>query len=313
MAEPVTIQTIVVPMSQPPIRLDAFLVRHTDMSRTKLQAIIKDGRVTVNGKIVKPNHIVRYSNTIVVNDLEVPLQVEAKISHASDPTILYEDDNYLVVNKPSGLIVHGGPGIHEPTLADWAVAHAAQIAEVGDQPQERPGIVHRLDRDVSGVMVIAKTQNAFMNLKKQFQNHSIDKRYLALAQGRITDQAGRIDFAIARSPSKSGLMVARVKSTEGKKAETVFHVERFVKGTTLVHVRTLTGRTHQIRVHFKAIGHPLVGDPLYKIRRLKMEKLPAPRVFLHAEHLGFDDLNGKHKEFEAPLPADLQQYLDRAG
>lgn len=305
-------QTLVVPPGTPR-RLDVFLVQHADLSRSKLQQAIKDGRVTVNGKPVKPHHTVRSGDTVMVTDLSAPLHVEAKATPGNDPTILDEDENYLVVNKPSGLVVHGGPGIHELTLADWAVAHSRQIADVGDDPDERPGIVHRLDRDVSGAMVIAKTMKAFDDLKRQFQDHTIFKEYVALAYGRITDQVGRIDFAIARSPSKSGLMVARPKSTEGKQAETLFHVERFVKGNTLVRVRTLTGRTHQIRVHFKAVGHPLVGDPLYKVRRLKIEKLPIPRVFLHAERLGFDDLQGKHREYRAPLAPDLEQYLSRAG
>lgn len=305
-------QSLVVPGGTP-MRLDVFLVQYADLSRSKLQQAIKDGRVTVNGKSVKPHHAVRAGDTVVVHDLSSPLHAESKKPVGNDPTIIDEDANYLVVNKPSGLVVHGGPGIHELTLADWAVAHARQIAEVGDDPDERPGIVHRLDRDVSGAMVIAKTMEAFDDLKRQFQDHTIFKEYLALAYGRITDQVGRIDFAIARSPSKSGLMVARPKSTEGKQAETLFHVERFVKGNTLVRVRILTGRTHQIRVHFKAVGHPLVGDPLYKVRRLKIEKLPIPRVFLHAERLGFDDLKGKRREYRAPLAPDLEQYLSRAG
>jgi len=305
-------QSLIVPPGRP-MRLDVFLVQHADLSRSKLQQAIKGGRVTINDKIVKPNHTVRPGDVVLVTDLDAPLHQEAKAAAANDPTILDEDENYLVVNKPSGLVVHGGPGIHELTLADWAVAHSRQIADVGDDPDERPGIVHRLDRDVSGAMVIAKTMKAFDDLKHQFQVHTIFKEYLALAYGRITDQVGRIDFAIARSPSKSGLMVARPKSTEGKQAETLFHVERFVKGNTLVRVRTLTGRTHQIRVHFKAVGHPLVGDPLYKVRRLKIEKLPIPRVFLHAERLGFDDLQGKRREYRAPLAPDLEQYLSRAG
>lgn len=304
---------LVVPADQPPVRLDVFLVRHADLSRSKLQQAIKSGLVTLNGKSSKPHHIVRAGDEVIVHDLAAPIHTEAKATDDQLPTILEEDGDYLVVHKPSGLVVHGGPGIHEPTLADWAVAHAPEISDVGDQPQLRPGIVHRLDRDVSGVMVIAKTQAAFDDLKQQFQDHRIEKEYMALVQGRISDDSGRIDFAIARSPGKSGLMVARPKSTEGKKAETLFKVERFVKGMTLVRVRTLTGRTHQIRVHFKAIGHPLVGDPLYKIRRLKLEKLPAPRVFLHAQRLEFTDLAGRRRQYRSPLPADLAQFLARAG
>lgn len=313
MAQEVNLQTLTVAPAGGDVRLDVFLARHAEVSRSKLQEVIKAGHVTVNGKVVKPNHNVRAGDTVVVQDLAAALQPEEKHDAGHEPQILGEDDDVLVVMKPSGLVVHGGPGIHETTLVDWAIEHAPQIGDVGDQPQLRPGIVHRLDRDVSGVMVIAKTQASFDSLKRQFQEHTIEKRYLALAQGRITDQAGRIDFAIARSPGKSGLMIARPKSNEGKSAETLFRVERYVKGMTLVHVQTLTGRTHQIRVHFKAIGHPLVGDPLYKIRRLKMEKLPAPRVFLHAEFLAFDDLKGKRHEYRAPLPADLQHFLDRAG
>lgn len=295
------------------VRLDVWLARHADQSRSKLQAVIKAGHVMVNGKTVKPHHVLRAGDVVVAEQLDIALQPEEKHDAGHEPKILDEDDNVLVVVKPSGLVVHGGPGIHETTLVDWALDHAPQIGDVGDQPQLRPGIVHRLDRDVSGVMVIAKTQAAFDSLKRQFQDHTIEKQYLALVQGRITDQTGRIDFAIARSPGKSGLMIARPKSNEGKSAETLFRVERYVKGMTLVHVQTLTGRTHQIRVHFKAIGHPLVGDPLYKIRRLKMEKLPAPRVFLHAEQLAFDDLSGQRRTYMAPLPADLQHFLDRAG
>lgn len=313
MAEELTAQTLIVDGRSSGVRLDVFLARHADISRSKLQLAVKAGHVTVNGKVVKPNRMIHVGDTVVVNDLASALHQEINHDPGLDPIILFEDENYLVIMKPSGLVVHGGPGIHEATLVDWVVDHVPTIGDVGDQPDIRPGIVHRLDRDVSGVMVIAKTQPAFLSLKGQFQDHSIEKQYIALVQGRVVDQSGRINFAIARSPSKSGLMIARPKSNEGKKAETLFRVERYVKGMTLVHVQTLTGRTHQIRVHFKAIGHPLVGDPLYKIRRLKMEKLPAPRVFLHAERLAFDDLKGVRREFTAPMPPDLQHFLDRAG
>lgn len=305
-------QTLVVAAGEPPLRLDVYLVKHADLSRTKLQDKIKHGAITLNGKTAKAHHLVRPGDEIIVHDLETVVHEEAKVVDTLAPTILAEDDGYLVVNKPSGLLVHGGPGIHERTLADWAVAHDSAIAHVGDQPDVRPGIVHRLDREVSGVIVIAKTDEAFRHLKRQFQDHTIFKSYVALAYGRITDQAGRIDFAIARKPDKSGLMVARPKSTEGKDAETLFHVERFVKNMTLLRVQTLTGRTHQIRVHFKAIGHPLIGDTLYRVKRMKVVKLPPPRLFLHAQVLEFDDLAGKRRHYEAPLPADLAQFLAKA-
>ncbi len=305
-------QTLIVEPKTGGIRLDAYLVKHADLSRTKLQEQIKTGRITLNGSKTKAHHFVHPGDEIVVRDTGTVIHAEAKTVDSLEPTILFEDKDFLVVNKPSGSLVHGGPGVHERTLADWAVHRDPAIAAAGDQPDIRPGIVHRLDRDVSGVMVIAKTQDSFDGLKRQFQDHDVLKEYLALAYGRITDQAGRIDFAIARKPDKSGLMVARPKSTEGRDAETLFHVERFVKNMTLVRVRTLTGRTHQIRVHFKAIGHPLIGDPLYRIKRMKIQKLPPPRLFLHARILEFTDRDGQRRHYEAPLPADLAQFLARA-
>ena len=294
------------------MRLDIFLAQHSDLSRSQLQKHIKGGNIIVNDAAVSPHYKIHPGDVVLLKDLTVAFREQQESNSSKlEPAVLFEDDNYLVVDKPSGLIVHGGPGIHESTLADWAVAHDSKIAEVGDNPEERPGIVHRLDKDVSGVMVIAKTQKAFDDLKGQFQNHTVLKEYIALAYGRITDQAGRITFAIARSESKSGLMAARPNSKEGKTAETRFTVERFVKLMTLVKVRTLTGRSHQIRVHMKAIGHPLVGDPLYKIKRQRPTKIPAPRLFLHAARLGFTALNGDQIERSSPLPSDLAQFLAR--
>jgi 23S rRNA pseudouridine1911/1915/1917 synthase len=302
-------QQIVIDRDAPSIRLDVFLARRTELSRSQIQKHIKAGRITLNEKTVATHHLVHPGDVISITDLEVDYHERDLTSSEIAPTILAEDDDYLVVNKPSGLVVHGGPGIHERTLADWAVAHDAKIGDVGDHPEQRPGIVHRLDRDVSGVMVIAKTVKAFDDLKRQFQNHSITKEYVALAHGRLKDQAGRISFAIARKADKSGLMVARPGSKEGKTAETLFTVDRFVKSYSLVRVQTLTGRGHQIRVHFKAIGHPLVGDPLYKMKKQKPLKIPPPRVFLHATKLGFEDLRGEQRLYQSPLPTDLAQYL----
>lgn len=298
-----------VPSNAVPTRLDVYIVQHTTLSRTHVQKLIKAGLVRLNQKPVKAHHLVHPGYTITLPaDTEI---VEKKKDIVVEPQVIFEDDQYLVVNKPAGLVVHGGPGIHEETLGDWAVKHAPDLSHVGDQPLIRPGIVHRLDRDVSGVMVIAKTQAVFEDLKKQFQHHSITKEYIALVHGMLTDQHGRINFAIARKPDKSGLMVARPKSDEGKSAETLFTVIRFAKNMTLVRVQTLTGRTHQIRVHFKAVGHPLVGDPLYKARKLKKEKIVAPRLFLHAEVLGFTDLTGQFRKYIAPLPDELQRWLSK--
>lgn len=304
-------QEVLVPSDSQPMRLDVFLTQHADLSRTQLQKKIADGHVSVNGRSVKAHHRLHPGDRVTIAAPDVTVHQEAKVPAALRPEVVFEDNEYLVINKPGGLVVHGGPGIHEPTVYDWAIEHAPSVAQIGDEPEERGGIVHRLDRDVSGLMVIAKTQEAFDDLKHQFQDHTITKRYLALAHSRITDQMGRIDFAIARRRDKSGLMMARPGSTEGKKAETRFKVEKYVKDMTLLLVTTLTGRMHQIRVHFKAIGHPLVGDGLYKARQRHIKLPVPPRVFLHATHLEFDDLQGHRRVYDLPLAPDLQSYLAR--
>ncbi|MBI2984075.1 MAG: RluA family pseudouridine synthase [Candidatus Kerfeldbacteria bacterium] len=306
-------QSIVVPAGTPPVRLDVFLTQHTDLSRSQLQKHIKSGAVLLNGRAVSAHHQVHPGDAVVLQEISATYHEQPITADTADPVVVFEDDNLLVINKPSGLVVHPAPGIRERTVYDWAVQHAPAIGGIGDQPQLRGGIVHRLDRDVSGLMVIAKSQPMFDFLKSRFQEHAVEKEYLALVHGRLTDTSGRIDFAIARKADHSGLMVARPKSQEGKEAATLFTVERHIKNLTLVRVRTLTGRSHQIRVHFKAIGHPLVGDPLYRIRGQKRLRITPPRPFLHATVLGFTDLAGQRRKFEAPLPNDLQQYLARVG
>ncbi len=303
-----TSQTLVVAGGTPLQRLDIYLSKHIDASRSALQKHIKAGDITVGGKLRKPHDNVHPGDIITINGEGLVVHEQERAVALAEPEVIAEDENYLVVMKPSGLAVHGGAGIKEATLADWAVEHDPVIGDVGDEPRLRPGIVHRLDRDVSGLMVIAKTAEAFYDLKRQFQDHTITKEYLALVYGRM-DQEGRINFAITRSPRKNGLMVARAGSTEGKEAETHFHLEKGIKNLSLVRVRTLTGRTHQIRVHFKAVGHPLVGDPLYKMKRLPIVKTPIKRIFLHATKLAFDDLTGERRSYTSPLPADLQAIL----
>lgn len=304
---------LTVPADYEPQRLDVYIAHAVETSRTHAQKVIKSGAATINGKVSAPDDLVRPNDVVLYDDAAAVARPMVTPTHSLEPVIIDEDDQYLVVNKPSGLVVHGGPGIHEDTLADWAVAHDPVIGEVGDRPNERPGIVHRLDRDVSGVMVIAKSKRAFDDLKSQFQMHSITKRYIALVNGFLKVDSGKIDFAIARKPDHSGLMVARPGSTEGKAAETHFRVLKTLKGMTLVRVETLTGRTHQIRVHFKAIGHALVGDPLYRNRKLNRQKITAPRLCLHAAILKFTDLKGNERRYEAPLPDDLRQFFARLG
>jgi 23S rRNA pseudouridine1911/1915/1917 synthase len=214
--------------------------------------------------------------------------------------------DYLIITKPAGLIVHPGHNVYEETLTDLLVKKFPEISVVGED-KTRPGIVHRLDRDVSGLLIIARTQAMFQHLKNAFQNHEIKKEYLALVNGELSQDAGKIEFTINRSKTR-GLMVASSKATLGRPAETEFEVIKKFKNYTLVRLRPKTGRTHQIRVHLKAIGHSIVGDQVYKTRKLK-EKIQLDRIFLHADTLGFFDLEKNWQEFKSDLPNELKNIL----
>lgn len=246
------------------------------------------------------------------------------------PEIIFEDKNYLVINKPAGLIVHGGNGIKEKTLVDLLIEKYPKIKNVGDDAL-RPGIVHRLDKDVSGLMVIAKTKESFNNLKEQFKERDINKTYIALTHGQINKDYDEINFPIKRA--KEGYKMAALplntvdlltrkspKSRDkgnidgffkAKSASTSFEIIKKFINYTLVRVTIKTGRTHQIRVHFFAYGHPLVGDSLYftKKTNTKNKKINLGRVFLVASELSFSDLTGKQKKFTVNLPSELEKFL----
>ncbi|MDI3496425.1 MAG: rRNA synthase [Patescibacteria group bacterium] len=248
------------------------------------------------------------------------------------PEIIFEDDNYLVIDKPAGLIVHGGFGIKEKTLVDLLLEKYPSLKKVGDDAL-RPGIVHRLDKDVSGLMVVAKTTNAFLNLKEQFQQRDINKTYLALVHGRIEKDYDDINFPIKRA--KDGYKMAALplntvdlltkKSPQSRdkgniegffkarEANTSFQVIKRFINYTFLKVNIKTGRTHQIRVHFFAYGHPLVGDDLYfnKKSKEKNKKFNLNRVFLVASQLSFFNLQGEKKEFTLPLPPELEKLLPK--
>lgn len=248
------------------------------------------------------------------------------------PEMIFEDENYLVINKPAGLIVHGAPHIEGVTLADLLIAKYPEIKNVGED-ELRPGIVHRLDKDVSGLMVVAKNNESFLNLKEQFKERDVNKTYLALAHGQIQKDYDDINFAIKRakegykmaamplnteelltrrSPKSrdkgniEGLFKARIASTSFKV------IQRFVNYTYL-EVIIKTGRTHQIRVHFSAYGHPLAGDNLYCTRKTKEKnkRLKLDRIFLVASKLSFSDLKGERKDFSIDLPKELKAALPK--
>lgn len=248
------------------------------------------------------------------------------------PEIIAETPEYLVINKPAGLAVHAGGNLKEPTLADWLLANYKKIKNVGDDPI-RPGLVHRLDKEVSGLMVIAKTQKSFDNLKNQFKEREVNKEYIALVHGRVAKDFGEINFPITRSqegykmaalPSGSEALLRRRHPKErdqgnieswlkSRAALTEFEVLKRFVNYTLLRVSIKTGRTHQIRVHFFALGYPLVGDNLYctKKTEMKNKKLNLGRVFLVADHLSFRDLKGETQDFKIDLPEELKAAMPR--
>ncbi len=240
--------------------------------------------------------------------------------------IVYEDQNFIVINKPTGLLVHGIKNVDrhnsadsEATLADWLVKIYPELKNIGDEPVVRPGIVHRLDKDTSGVMVIARTPISFEYLKKLFQNHQVVKTYLALVFGDVTPVVGSIDKPIGLQNGtvrhtvwpKSAKMIKPAKTDYKVLKRLSFNNQIF----SLLELKPLTGRTHQIRVHLHSIGHPIVGDKIYgasKIRSQLAHALNLARIFLHAESIEFVDLSGKRLKFSVGLPVDLEQVLSSA-
>ncbi|TAK04075.1 RluA family pseudouridine synthase [Patescibacteria group bacterium] len=300
-----TMKKLAVPPEADKMRLDLFLAGALKCARTKAQAHVKAGLVRRAGAAMKPHAPVHAGDV-----LEIDPVAKAPASRAKLPEldILFEDDSLLVVNKPAGLLVHEAhPGDLSPTLADAAAKHAPKIRKVGEAG--RHGIVHRLDKDVSGVIAIPKTQEMFEFLKAAFTNRELGKEYVALVYGKLPKDHDRITFKIARSKSK-GRMVARPESQEGKDAVTEYEVIARYKTVTLVKVTIETGRTHQIRTHFRAIDHPVVGDTLYFKKRMKnIRPIEMDRLFLHARRLEIPLPDGTRKAFKAPLPAELEAVL----
>ena len=289
-------------------RLDHFLVaKFPGESRTSVQKKIKQGLVKVGGQEVSVHHFLREGDEIEVTEEKKKTKAVLKKSKKSPPLdIIFEDSELLVINKPAGLIVHEAPGENGPTLADSLLAHCPKLKKVGEDPL-RPGMVHRLDKDVSGVILVAKTQKVFDFLKGLFKERTIRKEYLGLVYGSLPLPADRITFKLARSERRAR-MAARPEGQEGREAITEYEVIKRYGNSTFVKILIETGRTHQIRAHFHAYGHPIVGDPLYKIRGLKIRP-ELTRPFLHAAKISFTDWNGDQREFSSPLPKMLEEYL----
>ena len=223
-----------------------------------------------------------------------------------------EEKDFVVVNKPAGMVVHHDSSHKENTLVDWLIEKYPEIKKVGDD-ERRPGIVHRLDKDVSGLMVIARTPEMFVSLKEQFKNRQVEKEYLALAHGVVSKDEDQIKRSIGRAKGETTMRARSQSGDKDREAITQYKVEKRWKNFTLLRIKILTGRTHQIRVHLKAIGHSLVGDGLYVTRDVKRKKQQEKlgRVWLLAEKLGFRDRSGEWREFRVKVPQELKGFLEK--
>ena len=306
-------QVFTIPDEDAGQRLDVWCVSHMPaLSRAALQKLIKEGHITVDEKPVKPKHIVQAGSVVAISAPD-PKPVEAPTELPTIP-ILHEDSDIVVIDKPAGIAVHpAATSSSAATVSDWFAARYpnAHIGEAG-----RYGIVHRLDKDTSGVLVLAKTQQGYERLKEQFKRHRVRKEYLALVFGIPTGRDGRIVQPIGRSsrnPSRRTVISGgkSFETTQGKPAITEWRVERtFGNDYTLLRVFPFTGRTHQIRVHLHFIGNPIVGDALYVIKK---QRPPAgtKRQLLHAESLTLQLTSGKKKTFIAPLAQDFEEVLEQ--
>ncbi len=285
-------------------RLDVFVARASGLTRSRVQRLIDDGHVRVNGHPQKARYAVAGGDQIAV---EIPAAVPLPIEPEAIPVdVLFEDDDLLVLNKPAGLVVHPGAGRQTGTLVHALLAHCGVLPGIGGV--ERPGIVHRLDRDTSGVMVVAKTETAHQSLSLQFKARTVRKQYLALVHGVLKQDTGRIEAAIGRREHDRTRM--GVRKDGGRAARTTYTVLRRLSGMSVVVLGLETGRTHQIRVHLAHIGHPVVGDEAYGGRLERKSSVEAPRQMLHAWRLGFrHPRTGDWHTYTAPVPPDMVALL----
>lgn len=287
-------------------RLDAWLAEtQPELSRARWQELIRQEHVRLNDDAVKPNHKLRAGDTV---SWTIPEPEPAEPQPENIPlNILFEDHDIIVISKPPGMVVHPAPGSEDGTLVNALLHHCDDLAGIGGEL--RPGIVHRLDKDTSGVMVVAKNETALNSLAKQFKNRETCKEYLALVRGIPNPPRGRIETQIGRS-DRNRKKMAVVGENKGKHAVTNFEVLEKFAGAALVRCRIETGRTHQIRVHLTHLGHPILGDAVYGKSGRDLPA-PAPRQMLHAARLEFaHPKSGEKLSFEAPLFDDMNLLLD---
>lgn len=293
-------------------RLDKYLVSELGLSRTKVQFIIKMGQVLVNGKIpmvhqfLKPEDVIEFEKQKVVKLKKVKktIQPNPKVPFK----VVSRTKDYLIIEKPAGVIVHPTDQMENNTLASGLIAKYPELLKVGENPI-RPGIVHRLDKEVSGLMIVPRTQEAFMYFKNLLKTRQVKKIYIALVHGAMEREEGSINLSIGRSRKKGKMAAYPATATNAKEALTHYTVKKHFDYLSLLEVSISTGRTHQIRVHLNSLNHPIIGDRLYTQKFLKRKHVNLERMFLHASELEFIDMKGKKVHYSSPLPKELKVLL----
>lgn len=290
------------------LRVDHLISKLYDLvSRSRAASLVKTGKILVSNRKVKPGYKVKLGESIT-GSVEDRKEIDV-LPQKIELDIIFEDQYIIVINKPADLVVHPGAGNLSGTLVNALLHHYPKIANAGYN-KARVGIVHRLDKNTSGVLVVAKKLSALEFLKNEFKQRRVTKKYLALVKGVIKENTGRIILPIGRHPQKRTIMATKGENL--RYAETLWKVKQRYKETTLIEAMLKTGRTHQIRVHLYAIGYPLVGETVYQFRRYRKKKSSIPRQMLHSAFLGFSHpFSGRPVSFSAPLPADFKMLIDR--
>jgi 23S rRNA pseudouridine1911/1915/1917 synthase len=290
-------------------RIDIFLAGQTGITRSQIQKLIEQGNVSVNDRPVNQNYRIRTNDLV---SLSIPEKRDEGLIPEDIPlNIFYKDEHLIVVNKPAGMVVYPAAGHSRGTLMNALAYHCGKLSAVGGPL--RPGVVHRLDKDTSGLMVVALDDITYYNLAEQFKQRTINRRYLALIYGNLKEETGEIALKIGRSESDRKKMSTSVR--RGKEAVTRWKVLKRFNHAALIEAKLGTGRTHQVRVHFASIGHPVLGDRTYgkkvEVEVKAQKKIMFPRQMLHAERLGFiHPITGKHLDFSCPLPEDMAEKIE---
>lgn len=287
-------------------RIDQYLANLLPLSRTAVQRLLKLNLITVNSEPVKANYKTRQDDEIRV---EIPGPTPVPLApEAISLDIIYEDEHLLFVNKPSGMVVHPSPGHKSGTLVNALLHHCKDLKGIGGR--ERPGLVHRLDKDTSGVLVIAKSDFVHQHLSNQFKLHTVNRVYIALVQGVMKKNRGEIDLPIGRDTKDRKKISPR--TVKPRHAKTHFRVIKRFKDATLVELKPETGRTHQLRVHLLHLNHPVAGDRIYGGRgHSKIGGVKIERLMLHAMKLGITHpVTGEYLEFEPPIPAEMKRIIE---